>query len=398
MKKEIILAQLILLFISFKTYAQQTNDSISVEDKFVIMPAASIYLDAARYFEDKEPLSSGGALGDIRFGMKGTLGKQWKGEMTFGFANSSIQFKDIYIQYSFKKRASNIQLGHFAEPFGLEYIEGSLFNRFITTAAASQVFGSKRHLGIQYTGWNNFLWYAGGLFADDNVAKGANVGSQGYGLTGRIVFNPLRSNGKLFHLGIAGSYRKANSAGLTTDENNNTIEAPRSMNYKANAVSVVESRNFINVIVDNAKSLQKIAAELILSSGRFYAQGEYFRTHINRSLSDLSSYNCYGMYGQLGFLAIGDRAYTYDVSQARMIGCRPGTLELLARFGLTDLNDSKASLMGGKQTDITLSANYYFKKYMQIRASYSNVSLDEHSLIGKQKFNSISLRVMILFD
>lgn len=78
----------------------------------------------------------------------------------------------------------------------------------------------------------------------------------------------------------------------------------------------------------------------------------------------------------------------------------PGTksLEVLCRYNVTNLNDRKAGIMGGKQNDLSLGAIYYFNKYIAAKMSYSLVSLDKYAQIdGKQTFNMIQGRVQVSF-
>lgn len=391
MKRIYILATALCVCMASAGYAQ---DKPKADDKFKIEPTGRIYVDVAKYFKDTQPLSSGAAFGDIRFGMKASL-NQWNGEIVFGYANSKVNFKDIFIQYTLKSKRAHWKLGHYVEPFGIEYIDGSVGNKFVTSSSASQAFGGKRHLGLQYTGWEKMIWYAAGIFADNNVASGANQGSQGYAATGRFVFNPLQQPGKILHIGAAGTYRRADSAGLTTEADGTTYKNPRSISYSANSGTVVESRKFITAKVTNAKYQARYGLEFIGAVGNVYVQGEYFAAHAKRR-ANLPSYDSKGFYSQIGVLAIGG-AYKYDTKLARMLRQQAGQLEFILRYGWTNLNDSSADIMGGKQSDITFAANYAVTKFLHVRLNYTNVKLDENSVIGKERFDAVSARVMILF-
>lgn len=392
MKSRIFLFSIILCIAS-ALQAQETPKK-QTGDKFELAPTGRFYVDLAKYFKDKEPLSNGVAFGDIRLGMKATY-NQWKGEIVFGFANSKLSFKDIFIQYNMKDKKSHFKLGHFVEPFGIEYIDGSVGNKFVTSSSASQAFGGKRHLGVQYTSYSDKFWYSGGVFADNNVAKGAEEGSQGFAAAGRFVFNPLREEGKIFHIGLAGELRKADAAGIGTDEDGNSYQKIRSVGYSSGTGTVVEKRKFINAKIGDAKNQQRFGAEFIGAIGRVYAQGEYFQAHVKRE-HDLTSYNARGFYSQMGVLAIG-KPYRYDKGLSRMLRAQPGELEFLVRYGWTNLNDADSGIFGGKQSDITCAVNYCYSKFLHVRLNYTNVKLDKHSIIGEQRFSAISARLMLLF-
>ena len=44
--------------------------------------------------------------------------------------------------------------------------------------------------------------------------KNKYEGDDGYSITSRIVFNPIQKAGSFFHIGLAGSYRKADANGI----------------------------------------------------------------------------------------------------------------------------------------------------------------------------------------
>lgn len=363
--------------------------------KFTLEPTGRLYVDLAKYFENKQELSSGAAFGDIRLGMKAQMGR-WSGEIVFGFAKSNLSFKDIFLKYDLTK-TSHLKLGHYVEPLGLEYLDGSVGNKFVTSSSASQAFAGKRSLGFQYTGWNNKIWYAGGIFADKGIANGTKAGDQGYAFSGRFAYSPLREYGKIFHLGLAGTYRKADAAGFEYDDENNVIgELPRTIDYSSNSETVVDSRKFISAKVKNAKDQFRFSAELLGAFGPVYIQSEYFQAHARREKADLHSYNGKGFYSQVGVLALGGK-YSYDAKLARMLRSKPKSLEFLVRYSWTDLNDSDAQIMGGKQSDFTVAANYYFSRYLNFRLNYINVGLDKNSLVGKERFNAVSARIQMLF-
>lgn len=379
-------------------YAQDKDKNISLSvDKFKLEPTGRIYVDVAKYFKDKTPLSSGAAFGDIRLGTKFSLGDKWGGKIEFGFAKSKISYKDIFLRYNFKE-SSYIRLGNYTEPIGLEYVDSSAGNKFVTSSSASQAFAGKRNLGFEYVGWSNKFWYAGGIFADSKMASGTNLGNQGYAFSARGVFNPLREEGKLLHIAAAGTYRKADAPGFQYDDNDNAIgELPRSISFSSNSETVVETRKFINSKVNKAKDQFKYNFEFIGSVGPLYTQMEYYNAHVRREESTLKSYNAEGAYGQVGFLATGG-GYRYDKSWGRMLRPRPGSWEFLVRYSWVDLNDSKSEIYGGKQNDVSAAINYYYSKYLIFRLNYTNVGLDNKSLIGKERFNALSLRVQMIIN
>ena len=93
-----------------------------------------VYFDGSAFFKDKTHLGSGATISDIRLGVSGKYEK-FVGKIDIGFAKKTVSLKDVFIEYDFKKN-SYVRLGHFAEPFGLDYMESSGNIRFINAYEA----------------------------------------------------------------------------------------------------------------------------------------------------------------------------------------------------------------------------------------------------------------------
>ena len=81
---------------------------------------------------------------------------------------------------------------------------------------------------------------------------------------------------------------------------------------------------------------------------------------------------------QAGFLVRG-RGFAYDDLYG--IPGRPGSkqaIELTARFNYTNLNDGRAGIMGGRESDVSLGANFYLNEYLAVKLNGSYVLVGEH--------------------
>ncbi len=359
---------------------------LRAQEPVTFTPAGSFTLDGNACLQGSDAISTGMAFSDVRFGGKYSLGPRWKGEIVFGFTRQQLSFREIYLRHLSEDGNAFIQVGHFAEPFGLEYIESPPFNRFITPSAPSQLFAAKRKVGIQYARWTPSVWFSAGLFADGNLAKTALHGPQGYAVTGRMLLNPWRETGRILHMGVSGTWRRADGNG-TED---------RSVSFSSNGENGVEKTAFLDVTVPYASSLQKAGLEGLCSFGRFSAQGELFGVRVLRFREDLPVCPAWGGYVQAGFLLTGDRGYTYDVSQARLLMCRPGTLELTGRFSYADLDDE--ALSGGMFSGLTVGANWYIQSFLRLRLAYGRIHTDAHSAAGEGVRRSFCAQIMIMFD
>lgn len=111
-----------------------------------------VYFDGTAFFKDKTHLGSGATISDIRLGVSGKY-ENFSGKIDIGFAKKGISLKDVFIQYNFQK-SSYARIGHFAEPFGLDYMESSGNIRFINAGCVTEAFAPGRKLGLEYIGWS----------------------------------------------------------------------------------------------------------------------------------------------------------------------------------------------------------------------------------------------------
>lgn len=374
---------LLIIFCANNVFAQNTE-----ENQLKTTVIGRLHFDGAAYFKDVTPLSNGATFNDVRLGATARYGK-WSGKVEIGFANSKIGIKDVFAEYTINDN-SYIKAGHFPEIFGLDVMEGSSNIKFLTPNATNQAFAPSRRLGVKYVYRTDLLWAGIGAFGDKDINNSVK-GNDGYAFTGRVVARPYTEEGKIFHLGVAGSFRKADANGLNEDG----TEKERVASFASNAETTVESTKFINAEIANAKNQIKGAVELIGAYGAFHFQGEYMYNEVTRTES-LEKYHAQGVYGQIGFLAIGGK-YSYSKGVARLAMPKARSLEFVARYNVTDLNNSNSGIYGGKMNDISIAANYYINKYVVLRLNYVNVNLDEHSLNGKENFNLIQGRIQFTF-
>lgn len=395
--KKIILAFICLLLYSNKSEAQEVvakakNSSLSWETAdgaFSWKLMGRFYYDAAKYFDDKTDLSSGTELRDFRIGVQVKFEKNWLAKIDVGLAGGGTAAKDIFLQYGIDE-VSYVRAGHFAEPFGLDYMESSKATKFLAPNSATEAFAAGRRVGIEYVKWGNKYWLAGGLFGDSDL-NNANAGDEAYAVTGRFVFKPIIKEGVIVHLGLAGTYRTADAVGFDA----NGDELAKSIRYRSRAETHVEGRRFIDAKITNAVAETKYAIEFIGALKSVALQAEYFGASVDREDS-FKSYSSNGWYVQASWQITG-KNYKYSNSWSRLSDTEPKTLELVFRYNKVDLNDLEANVSGGLQKDISVGLNYSVNKSIKLRLNYSNIDLDENSLNGKENFGLIQTRLQFAF-
>lgn len=370
--------------------SQSVEIKVGDSETIKLTPSGRMYMDGAVFIDDETDLGNGVALPDIRLGLKAKY-KAFDMKVDVGFANSRVSAKDIFVQYNFNG-SSYIRGGHFAEPFGIDHMESSGNIKFITANATSNAFSPGRKLGVQYIGWNKYLWVGAGLYGDGDAINNSVEGDDGYSVTGRLAFTPSKEAGKILHIGLAGSYRKADANGYDAEGR----QRPKAIGYGSSLLTNIERRRFLNASISDADFQAKYAVELMGAYGPVYLQAEYFHSNVERE-NDLAAYKASGAYAQLGFLAIGGN-YTYSSSWARMGFPKPKSLEFAVRYNYTDLNDDHSSIMGGRMSDISIAANYYLNKYVMLRLNYSNVKLgNKNPIAAGETINSVQGRIQVVF-
>ncbi|WP_171594865.1 OprO/OprP family phosphate-selective porin [Marinifilum caeruleilacunae] len=396
MKKYYLFAFCLLLTGSL--FAQNSNDlklsvnkgsiKMATEDgQFSFGMGGRVYMDAASYFDDKTDLGSGTEIRDIRLLMKADLWKKWNAKINIGFADGSVSLKDVWLMYKINKN-SFVRAGHFLEPFGIEQTESSKTTKFMHAASTVEAFRPGRNLGISYATWGKQVFWEAGLFGSDTNNKTA--GDEGYGLTSRFAFAPVQNESGIFHVGMSGIYRTADAAGF----NELGEENPKSIRYRSRAATHIEKRRFIDAKVGNADHQTKIGFEMIAATGAVSLQTEYINANVSRNIGE--DYTANGWYTQLAWLVKGGN-YKYKMKSARLAKPGPGSVELLARYNQTDLNDSGAMIMGGKQKDITIGGTWYVNHNILVKFHFTNVDLDENALNGEENFNMIQTRLQFSF-
>lgn len=390
-KQKIIISLLLLAGIS--NISAQSIDLKMGDEKVKFSPSARIYLDGATFLEDKTDLSNGVNIPDVRLGFKADY-QQWSVKVDMGFGKGKVAAKDVFLQYNLNK-TSHLKAGHFYEPFGAERIESSSRTKFMTRNATSNAFAPGRNIGVAYTGWSNMLWYSAGLFADGGALANSKEGDDGYAATGRFVVSPLRTEGAVFHIGLGGTLRTADANGR--EEVDGVLrDKVRSISYKAGLNTNIESVNPIAVSISDANYQAKYGVELIGALGPVSLQSEYFHSNVRRN-NDKATYQAKGAYGQLGFLLTGQK-YSYSSSSAMLARPANKSLELVARFNYTDMDDKRSGIYGGTIRDWSLAANYYLNKFIMFRANYSYMSMGDYNpALASEKVHAIQGRIQVAF-
>ncbi len=341
----------------------------SADGHFSLQLDGRIFLDAAFYHEDKNELSNGAELRRGRLAVISRLWKDWVAQLDVDFADNTVDVKDAWISYE-GFGSSSIKVGNFKEPFSLEELTSSRYLTFMERALPN-AFAPGRHIGIGYSTWREKWQLAAGVFGQSvgDTDKGED---QGYGLTGRLAFAPLRENSKTVHLALAGSFRTPDADAARPDR----------VRFRSRPEAHVDRTRFLDTgRFKDVRHFTLYGLEAAAVLGPFSLQGEYIKSAVKRrrGAPDL---HFDGAYVLASWFVTGEsRPYVIqDAEFGRIIPRRKfGAWELALRYSTLDLNDFRGGITGGKATNITLGANWYVNPNIRIMVNYVIVNNDAHA-------------------
>lgn len=369
----------ILLFLTYTTFAQE-NIKIQFRSVGLFDTTVSDYnSDQVKGFYRIEAL---------RIGFKALYDK-FELKADVGFNGGKVGLKDLYLNYHTGN--SVITFGNAYEPFSMDMLISTFDLRFHQSASTVLAMTTGRRLGITYHLQKERLYFATGLYTDNDINKLSNNLKQAYASTTRLVFRPvINEKNSLVHIGGGLSVR-------TPDSNKENTSSYRTITLNSCGVTSMFDKDILYAKVEDSKVQLKSILELLVYHRRILFQAEYMRSDICR-YNQLSTYNTQGGYTHIGYLLKGK---SYGYNRAYAIPARPadkGAIELMFRYNHTNLNDKEASIYGGKQNDLSLGVNYYANKYMGVKlnGSYTMVGDDCQSFYTKNFF-LMQLRLEYVF-
>ncbi len=440
--KKYILMPVVALFTLANVYAQDFDTAPSVKVKGENGPeftiGARMMADVAYYHSDFTPLKSGAALTDAR--LRASMKYQnWYFYADFDFSKGKFKQKDIYLQYSWNDLHA-IKAGYYCDPSNMAGNTSIGSYHFISRSAATRALGANRQLGVSYKYMGENFFANQGVFAE-NLYNDQLAGFQGVTLGGRWLWRTIGSENSAFHVGVNARYAHINS-GVDyqgTVQTSVTLSTPFETYVDTNA-------DMMYAYVPWASDVLNLGAEFAWVTPKFFARGEYLWKRIGKERDDetlfknqlgsewawgsleswksgnpLKVSHFSGAYVEAGLLIFGE-PYRYDSKNAIVGGMRGKSLEIVARYSYTNLNDivdgayyfeaqdkyidngiladypvASTSIGGGRLHAATVGVNYSFNKYVQILVdyTYSNYLRDKNPY--DKNFHAVQGRLIFSF-
>lgn len=382
--------------------AMQAQDAAQEEPKFTITPTGRILLDGAAYFggngdhsdldEGGGRFTSGAAIPDVRIGVKAGYGK-WKAKIDMGFAYAKVNMKDIYLEYDFNKE-NLIRAGYFVQQFGLGAATSSSMKPSMEEPTSNEFFkAGPRMIGIMYEMDKAHYLGATSVYVEEEAIKrnASEMGRQGWGIQTRQLWRPKAETGSVAQVGLSLNYA---SPVYNSDE---ALDHD-SFTFSANFPSRVSKVTDLKAVIPHARGSYKLSPELLLCSGKFALEAQYFMLHVWRR-DGFKGYTAQGAYGLLRGLLMGPN-YGYDHAGGGLATPAPKSLECVLGYNYTNASDAGAEVWGGITNDISCTFNYYINKYMIARLRYSYTNVRDRriaDMADSRHVNTLQARLQIIF-
>lgn len=335
---------------------------------FTFKPRGMLQLDYAGYNERAGgyDYSNGTSIRRGRFGFDGTAYKHFKWRLDAEYTGQQANILDAYVSYGGVKNWV-FTIGQHKAPYGLEANTSDAFNTFHERGMANNAFGAvgaERRLGISAAYQAGNVTATVGVFGGpESLTRNATTPDEGYGVNGRVTWEPVSETGKILHLGASG-YHVTNLAG-------NSLTVSDRPNVR------VDGGRIVSAAVAGATDATFYGAEAAVVYGPFSVQGEYGHLSVDRSeaapTADFDGFYTYASY----FITGESRTFKNGVVDR----LKPraefnpekgdwGAFELAVRYDQLDLTDSGLSPLDRQANSWTGAVNWYLNGNVKLMFNY----------------------------
>jgi phosphate-selective porin OprO/OprP len=349
-----------------------------VSDTFTFKPRGTIQADYAAYNERAGgyDYSNGTDIRRARFGFDGTFLRSFRYRIEAEYVKNTVNLLDAYIQYIVNPRVL-VTFGQHKAPYGLEANTSDALNSVIERGMFTNAFGAvgaERRVGVSATYAGDHLNAQAGVFgAGEGVQRNAATPDEGYGVNGRVTWDPLIDNdaGRIVHLGASAFYA-TNFAGNTL-----TIgDRPNTRVDGGNIISVAIPAGTV-AAPTGPRNARYFGAEAAAVFGPFSVQGEYGNLNLDR-LGVLDDLGFDGLYVFGSWFLTGESRRFSGGNADRIRPLRNfdpksgglGALELLTRYDRLDLSDRDLSTLKRRAETWTAGLNWYLNPNLRAVFNY----------------------------
>ncbi|MGZ8163340.1 MAG: OprO/OprP family phosphate-selective porin, partial [Methylobacter sp.] len=330
------------------------------------------YLDDGVHVEAND----GTEIRRARMRFEGVFYKDWLFRTEADFADDNVRVKDAFIEYTGLDFVT-ITAGQQKQNFSRELQESSNDMMF-TERSLMNILNAPtvdRAIGLNFQSFGKNWVAKAGVYGDTITPARTgsapdidNAGDEGWGISSRLVYNPIIEKTKLIHLGIAGNYR--------TPDDTGDVAKSTQLRYVYETTNM-SNLDLVDTRVSDVNNIKMLGLEAAGLYGPFSVGAEYTRTWLDRkNVSENGNLELDGWYAEAAWTLTGEsRTYkagnfTY-LKPAKEFSVKNGgwgAWELAARYAAADLNDG--SFHGGELSNVTVALNWYINNNFRILGNY----------------------------
>jgi len=297
---------------------------------------------------------------------KGKGPGQW--EWVVGYDARADKWLDTNVKYKFSG-FTNITIGQFKQPNSMEELSSTRFNDFVSKAMTTNLQGVARRVGVAVATGGDSWTLTGSAFTRELTANLA----QGNGFGARATWAPMHDNGDILHFGLSGvTYDARDNAAANAEGRARFRVRP---DADLTATRLVDSGQFTD-----ADNITTFGGEAAWVNGPFKLQSEVMTTNVTRNFGNpdygFDSWYLSGLWNLTG--------ETWSYKAGNLVTTLPedpskGMWQLGVRYDHADLNDG--NITGGKESNWTVGANYYWRSNFKFALNYVMVSSEKRANI-----------------
>ncbi|MEP4053439.1 MAG: porin [Litorimonas sp.] len=289
-----------------------------------------------------------------------------------------IILTDGYVQFAPKDSNFKVKVGQFKTHVSLDEQTSSRFISTIERSAFTDAFELGRRLGVSVN-------VSGSNYGVDIGAFGTNVETEGgpeegYALSGRGYYNPVKTDDTLAHLGASWRYRKQG-------------DSQSDLRYRQRPYTHVAPDRIVNT-GRFADSDNLFIGEAAFLKDNVWAAGEYAVVSANGSAGNEDA-DFSGGYIEAGIMFGGKRTYKGGKFNRPKVDNPVGSggmgaLSFVARYDTLDVQDGPYL---GKLDTIILGADWWATKQTRFALNYFNVDAENgtaqsgNGVVGRLSFD-----------
>lgn len=290
------------------------------------------------------------------FVLKGK-GPTYDWQIGYDMSASSGRGKWLDVYYRRRVNADwTARVGQYKQPNSLEELTSTRNNDFISKALTTNAFGVARRLGAELAGTGALWTLTGSAFARE-LSTGLAVGN-GAGVRG--TYTPMADEINTVHLGLSG---------IVMDTQGDRTRLRVRPDADLANLRLVDSGDLVD-----ATSLHTLGAEAAWLHGPLKLTGEYMRQTIQRDAT--ANFNSDSWYAS-GIYNLTGENFTYKQGiYSTPLPNQPsrGMWQAALRYDTINLDDGMVN--GGKEDNLTVGVNWYWRQNVKLMANYVKVNSD----------------------